>query len=287
MPGGGAGAPRHRQAQRPGAPHRVPGETGGAEKPQGRLFGTSPLRGGGFGELFVQDLYAALKSGASALVLEHWERCHAAVLPMVGALLQRGEVPLSRRYAEQKGMLVEIGTGPGARGGSPSLSAGGKYLFLLTDQPVSKLADAFGAPFLSALDDLCQTHPFTEEALEEIARRELEDLGGRCQRQLQMALSFGEGEVKALAGAFTPNQGAYALKAEADKLYRAPQRGKAPEEPGPGGGPGPGERRFPPGGVRPGGDPRPRWGAGFLRRPGRGSGRREGRVSPRLWACSR
>ena len=183
-------------------------------------------------KLFVQDLYAALKSGASALVLEHWERCHAAVLPMVGALLQRGEVPLSRRYAEQKGMLVEIGTAlvPGA---VSSLSAGGKYLFLLTDQPVSKLADAFGAPFLSALDDLCQTHPFTEEALEEIARRELEDLGGRCQRQLQMALSFGEGEVKALAGAFTPNQGAYALKAEADKLYRALSEEKLQKNLGP------------------------------------------------------
>ncbi len=117
-------------------------------------------------------------------------------------------------------MLVEIGTAlvPGA---VSTLSAAGKYLFLLTDQPASKLADAFGAPFLAALDDQCQTKPFTRESLEEIARRELTSLQERCQKQLQMKLSFGEAAVAALADRFTPDQGAYALKEGADRLYRA------------------------------------------------------------------
>lgn len=109
-----------------------------------------------------------MKSGASALLLEHWERCHTSVLSMVGDLFRQGSIPLPSRYAEQKGMLVEIGTAlvPGA---VSTLSAAGKYLFLLTDQPASKLADAFGAPFLAALDDQCQTKPFTRKSLEEIA----------------------------------------------------------------------------------------------------------------------
>ena len=57
---------------------------------------------------------------------------------------------------------------------------------------------------------------FTRQSLEEIARRELEDLAARCQKQLQMKLSFGEAEVGALADRFTPDQGAYALKEGAD-----------------------------------------------------------------------
>lgn len=172
------------------------------------------------GKLFVQDLYAALKSGASTLVLEHWEHCHTSVLTMVTALFREGEVPLPSRYAEQKGMLVEIGTAlvPGA---VSTLSAGGKYLFLLTDQPASKLADAFGVPFLSALDDQCATRPFTRESLEEIARRQLEDLVERCGRQLRMTMTFGDAEVKTLADTFTPDQGAWALQEGADRLYRA------------------------------------------------------------------
>lgn len=169
--------------------------------------------------LFVQDLYAALKSGASTLVLEHWEKCPASVLSMVAALFREGEVPLAHRYAEQKGMLVEIGTAlvPGA---VSSLSASGKYLFLLTEQPAAKLVDTFGAPFVAALDDPCETVPFAQKDLEEIARRELEDLCDRSKRQLDISLTFGPEEVSALAACFTPDQGAYALKAVADRLYR-------------------------------------------------------------------
>ena len=196
------------------------GRQGVLKSPKTALLDLSRYSAAGSEKLFVQDFYAAVKSGASTLVLEHWERCHTGVLSMVASLFRQGEIPLPSRYAEQKGMLVEIGTAlvPGA---VSTLSAGGKYLFLLTEQPASKLVDAFGAPFLAALDDQCQTQPFTRASLEEIARRELEDLVDRCQRKLQMKLSFGESEVQALADSFTPGQGAYAIKEGADRMYRA------------------------------------------------------------------
>lgn len=196
------------------------GRQGVLKSPKTALLDLSRYAAPGSEKLFIQDFYAAVKSGASALLLEHWERCHTSVLSMVGDLFRQGSIPLPSRYAEQKGMLVEIGTAlvPGA---VSTLSAAGKYLFLLTDQSASKLADAFGAPFLAALDDQCQTKPFTRESLEEIARRELTSLQERCQKHLQMKLSFGEAEVGALADRFTPDQGAYALKEGADRLYRA------------------------------------------------------------------
>lgn len=195
------------------------GRQGALKSPKTALLDLSRYSATGSEKLFIQDFYAAVKSGAAALVLEHWEKCHTGVLSMVASLFREGEIPLPSRYAEQKGMLVEIGTAlvPGA---VSTLSAGGKYLFLLTDQPASKLVDAFGAPFLAALDDQFQTKPFTRQSLEEIARRELEDLAARCQKQLQMKLSFDGAAVSALADRFTPDQGAFALKESADGLYR-------------------------------------------------------------------
>ncbi len=201
----------------------------------------------------MQDFYAAVKSGAAALVLEHWEWCHTSVLSMVGTLFREGEIPLPSRYAEQKGMLVEIGTAlvPGA---VSTLSAGGKYLFLLTDQPASKLVDAFGAPFLAALDDQCETKPFTRKSLEEIARRELEDLVGRVKKQLQISLTFEEDAVATLADSFTPDQGAFAFKDGVDRIYRALSEEKLHKSLGPGGGEAAGRKRRVVGGVYPSGD---------------------------------
>ncbi len=140
-------------------------------------------------KLFLQDLYAALKSGASGLVFENFQQCHPSVLPLVSALFQEGEVPLPGRYAEQKGMLVDVGSAlvPGA---VSSLSGAGKYLFLLTDQGERKLADAFGMPFLSALDDLCETRAFSPESLEAIGDRILRELCQRAKQKLGFTFTY-------------------------------------------------------------------------------------------------
>lgn len=196
------------------------GRQGVLKSPKSTVLDLSRYSSAGSEKVFVQDFYAAVKSGASALVLENWEKCHTAVLSMVSALFREGEIPLHSRYAEQKGMLVEIGTAlvPGA---VSTLTAAGKYLFLLTDKPVGKLADAFGAPFLTALDDRCATKPFTPQALEQIARRELEDLVDRCKKQLKMTFTFAQDAVDVVASLFTPDKGACAIQEGADRMYRA------------------------------------------------------------------
>lgn len=170
-------------------------------------------------KLFFQDLYAALKSGACALVFEHFEKCHSSVLSLTAELFQTGNVPLPGRYAEQKGMLVDVGSAlvPGV---VSTLSAQGKYLFLLTDQREARLADAFGMPFLSALDDICETGEFPPQALEKIAEGALKELGERARQRLGISLSWGASEVRALADACRSEQGAAAIVEEADRLYR-------------------------------------------------------------------
>ncbi len=171
-------------------------------------------------KLFLQDLYAALKSGASGLVFESFQQCHSSVLPLVSSLFREGRVPLPGRYAEQKGMLVDIGSAlvPGAVSG---LSGAGKYLFLLTDKSEAKLADAFGMPFLSALDDICETEPLAPPVLEQIAQKMLQKLCKQAEQKLGFRLTAEPSASKALAAGCIPGEGAASLRAGTDRLYKA------------------------------------------------------------------
>ncbi len=180
----------------------------------------SAYNAAGMEKLFVQDLYAALKGGASALLLDSYEKCHPSVLSMVSALFRQGEAPLPGRYVEQKGILADIGTAL-APGAVSTLSVGGKYLFLITEQSEARLGDAFGGPFLAALDDLLSTRPFSQESLGQIAGQALQGLCQRAQKQLGFTLSYGQEAVQALAASFSPALGAGALGQGAELLYRA------------------------------------------------------------------
>lgn len=196
------------------------GRQGVLKSPKLAAVDLSRYREPGSEKLFVQDLYAALKSGACGVLFEGFEECHPSVLPLVASLFREGSVPLAGRYAEQKGMLVEIGTAlvPGA---VSSLSGAGKYLFLVTDKSEAKLADAFGMPFLSALDDLCETEAFSPEALQAIGERALKALCQRAREKLGFAFTYDRKAVEALSGAYDPSLGAAALEEETEKLYRA------------------------------------------------------------------
>lgn len=196
------------------------GRQGVVKSPKSIVLDLSAYSAPGSEKLFYQDLFAALKSGASTLILQGEKSCHPSVLPLVSALFREGEIPLPGRYAEQKGMLVDIGTAlvPGA---VSSLCAGGRYLFLLTEEGEEDLIDLFGAPFLAALDDVCQTGPFSEEALEKIGERELEALARRASRQLEITLTYTDAEKKAMAKAWSPSEGAASIVAQGEALFKA------------------------------------------------------------------
>lgn len=171
-------------------------------------------------KLLVQDLYAALKSGASGLIFENFQNCHTSVLPMVSSLFQKGEAPLPGRYTEQKGMLVEIG-GALVPGAVSTLSAGGKYLFLLSDLSESKVADAFGMPFLADFGDVCETSPFSPEAIKALAEREVNKLCKLMKEKLRFGAACADSAVTALTESYRPKEGAASLQEGADALYHA------------------------------------------------------------------
>lgn len=145
----------------------------------------------------MQDLYAALNGPGQMLVFCDYERCHPGFLNTLAALAQTGSAPLNSRYAVQKGMLVDVGTAlvPDA---VSALSPRGKYLVFLSGKGPEKMADRMGAGVVNALSDVCATRPFTEEELEEIAARGLEQLTEHAARQLKLTVTANE-EFLALA----------------------------------------------------------------------------------------
>lgn len=196
------------------------GRQGALKSPKTTAINLGDYSAPGSEKLFVQDLYAALKSGASALLFENYQKCHPSVLPMVGALFTQGAVPLAGRYAEQKGLLVDVGTAL-APGAVSRLSAGGKYLFLLAGEDVARLAGAFGSTFVAGLDDVLRTQDFTPPVLEQIGEASLKALSLHAEKQLGFTLCFGPAEAKALSKAYTRELGAGAITAESQRIYRA------------------------------------------------------------------
>ena len=73
-----------------------------------------------------------------------------------------------------------------------ALTPRGKYLVLLSEAPVAKLADSFGAPFVSALGDICETAALTPESLSAVAKAEFDKLAARAQKALGFTVTAGD-----------------------------------------------------------------------------------------------
>lgn len=124
-------------------------------------------------------------------MFEHYERCQPAFLTVLSNLVQRGKSPLAGRYVLQNGRLVDAGNAL-VTDAVGALTPRGKYLVLLSEAPVAKLADSFGAPFVSALGDICETAALTPESLSAVAKAEFDKLAARAQKALGFTVTAGD-----------------------------------------------------------------------------------------------
>ena len=171
------------------------------------------------GRLLTQDLFSALQSGDDVVLFENFERCHKSLLPMLAALCETGTLKLTTRYALQKGMLIDVGTAlvPNA---VSELRAAGQYFVFITDRDEAAFADAFGAPFLSAVTDFCRTEDFTPESLRKIGRLAMEALAARAAERLQFTVSFGDDAADSLAAQFSRKDGVESIDRLAERCFR-------------------------------------------------------------------
>lgn len=186
--------------------------------------------GPGQEKLFLQDLYSALNGPGQVLVFCHYERCHPGFLNTLAALAQTGRAPLNSRYAVQKGMLVDVGTAlvPDA---VSELTPRGKYLVFLSEKGPEKLADRMGAGMVNALSDVCATRPFTEEELEAIAGRGLEQLTEHAARQLKLTITADESFQALARRQASPGRGAAPIGEFYDRCFKALAEYKLEQEP--------------------------------------------------------
>ncbi|MCR5507727.1 MAG: AAA family ATPase [Lachnospiraceae bacterium] len=142
-------------------------------------------------KLFIQDLYSALSSKSTVILFENFASCNVAMLGRICDLVSTGESMLSERYVMQNGQLVGV-TNALAGKTVGSLKAVGKYLVFIGTEPVGKLADIMGAPFVNALGDICITGTLDEDALKKICSDREEQLKARASKQLGFKLEIDE-----------------------------------------------------------------------------------------------
>lgn len=102
-----------------------------------------------------------------------------------------------------------------------ALTPRGKYLVLLSEAPVAKLADSFGAPFVSALGDICETAALTPESLSAVAKAEFDKLAARAQKALGFTVTAGDAALLLAAESSGRAKGAQGVLAFWDRAYRA------------------------------------------------------------------
>ena len=172
-------------------------------------------------KLFLQDLYAALHAPGEILVFEHYESCYPGFLKTLEDLAVKGSAPLSSRYLVNKeGILVDAGTAL-ASGAVSRITPCGKYLVVFSQKGREALADKFGAAFVSALGDVCETSAFAREALAALAAQQLNALAAKVKTRLGLTLSAGADVRDYVAAQCSPKQGAAGLSACCDKIFRA------------------------------------------------------------------
>ena len=172
-------------------------------------------------KLFLQDLYAALHAPGEILVFEHSENCYPGFLKTLADLAVKGSAPLSSRYLVNKeGILVDAGTAL-APGAVSRITPCGKYLVFFSQKGREALADKFGAAFVSALGDVCETSAFAREALAALAAQQLNALAAKVKTRLGLTLSAGADVRDYVAARCSPKQGAAGLTACCDKIFRA------------------------------------------------------------------
>ncbi len=170
-------------------------------------------------KLFVQDVFSAVKSESSVLLFENYDKCHKSILNNLSDMASKAVVQLNSRYAEQKGMLIDVGTALVAKTIN-SISCQDKYLVFLTGDYESKIANNMGSVFMESVSDICSTKEFENEDLEEISKDKFDKFAKKCLDKLKFKINSSEEIYSYFKSKFTLKDGINAIEDYADICYK-------------------------------------------------------------------
>lgn len=171
-------------------------------------------------KLFVQDLFSAIEAKSQVILFENYEKCHKSLLSILNELVLKARVQLGARYANQKGMLIDVGTAlvPNV---ISSISCEDKYLIILTSQNQSKLVDNLGSNFMNNVDDICQTESFSQNGLKLIAQKIITELKEKTAKILNFNIEIPDELSIYFSGKFTVSSGINSIEEYSLKCYKA------------------------------------------------------------------
>ena len=215
---GGAGTGRHFALQETA---RIMAARGLLQSDKMTVMDLALYPNSGAEKLFLQDLYAALHAPGEIVVFEHYESCYPGFLKTISDLAVKGSAPLSSRYILNKeGMLVDAMTSLAPQAVS-RIDPRGKYLVFFSRKGREALADKFGAPFVAAVGDVCQTADFAREDLAAMAAQQLNALAQKVNTRLHLTLTAGADVRDYVAAQCSREKGAAGLAACCDRIFRA------------------------------------------------------------------
>ncbi len=170
-------------------------------------------------QLFLQDLYVAIKGKGVVICFENFEQGFAPFLRMINDLVVSGKMMLNKRYVINKGQLVEAQTGLVSDVVS-SLSAEGKYLVFISNNKLSKIIDAFGTSFMDNIGDVVELDEIQDDILKEIVNIKLDELILKCKTNLKLNISKDEDLLNYIINTYNKDYGLDSIDEMILDLYK-------------------------------------------------------------------
>lgn len=171
-------------------------------------------------KIFIQDMFCAIQNENSLILFENYDKCHRSVLNNISDMVINGKIQLGTRYANQKGMMIDVGNAL-VKDAISSISCSEKYLVFITNDTKGKIADKLGSVFMDNVNDICTTGEFLAEDIEKIAGIKLAKLVEKSLDKLKFTIEHESDLNSHFAEKFTLTDGVNSIDDYLEKCFKS------------------------------------------------------------------
>jgi SpoVK/Ycf46/Vps4 family AAA+-type ATPase len=139
--------------------------------------------------LFLSDLYKCLYGQSDIVLFESFDKCHSSVIDVINTLTTAGKYILGSRYMVQNNNLIEA-TGMLLESSISEISSNGKYFVFSSESDEKGVLNTFGTKFMETIGDIVYTEDFSEEDLNKLSLRVVEEVKKKSIQNLSIILSY-------------------------------------------------------------------------------------------------
>lgn len=171
-------------------------------------------------KIWLQDLYAAISSHSSIILINHLDQLYSGFSYMITELVQTGQLTLKKRYGLRDSQLTEVNQMLLTTSVS-SLKIENKYLVFMSDKSVKQVTSLYGKAFMDHIQDVIEVEDLSEEIYQEILEKKLALFIEQCQKKLNYEVIVEQSMKQFLLNHRQMNLGVLSLQNQIDELYQA------------------------------------------------------------------